>query len=257
MELEASPDTDRKITVCPKCGHQQSGAFECYRCGVIFHKYKARANASISASGKTMSHRLSWWGKWVFSLGVMALTILLLYRWYAYRPIVHGPGMIAPTIPKQINLGQTLSFRYKDYVITPLATIDIEARVLSIKKYRFDREADLAPYDIALGWEKMSDEAVLNELRITQSDRFYHWWTQRFPIPRRAIETNSANMHLIPSNRLIAKQLHRVRKGHVVVIKGLLVRADAGNWHWRSSLTRQDTGAGACELIWVVDLAVR
>ena len=142
-------------------------------------------------------------------------------------------------------------------MITPLAIFDIEARVLGIKRYRFDRGADLAPYDMALGWGKMSDEAVLNELRITQSNRFYYWWTKRFPITRSAIEVSSANMHLIPANRENAKRLRRVRKGHIISMKGFLVRADARNWHWVSSLTRQDTGAGACELIWVQEVAIR
>jgi hypothetical protein len=27
-------------------------------------------------------------------------------------------------------------------------------------------------------------------------------------------------------------------------------------WRWRSSLTREDTGAGACELVWVERIAV-
>ena len=31
----------------------------------------------------------------------------------------------------------------------------------------------------------------------------------------------------------------------------------ADGWRWRSSLTREDTGAGACELVWVERIAVR
>jgi hypothetical protein len=37
-----------------------------------------------------------------------------------------------------------------------------------------------------------------------------------------------------------------------VIVRGYLVEArGADGWRWRSSLTREDTGAGACELIWV------
>lgn len=45
--------------------------------------------------------------------------------------------------------------------------------------------------------------------------------------------------------------------GHIVRFHGYLIEArrDDG-WHWRSSLTRNDTGNGACELIWVEDLEV-
>jgi hypothetical protein len=48
-----------------------------------------------------------------------------------------------------------------------------------------------------------------------------------------------------------------VRTGSVVRLEGYLVeaRADDG-WRWRSSLTREDTGNGACELVWVERLDV-
>lgn len=254
-----------EAVVCPKCGYQQEEPFECQRCGVIFHKYKgaSRPSRSPTAPGEHTTHAVrtashtSSRSKVVLAFVLMAIAIILLLRWYAQRPIVHGPGMIAPNSPRQMNLTEKLPFRHQDYVITPLAMFELEARVLGIQQYRFDREADLAPYDLVLGWGLMSDERVLNALTIAQSHRFYAWWSEHLPLPGAAIALNSANMHIIPANRDIAKQLRLVRRGHVVSIKGFLVRADASNWHWISSLTRQDTGAGACELIWVQDFAMR
>ena len=51
----------------------------------------------------------------------------------------------------------------------------------------------------------MSDqEAVLQSIDISQSGRWYLVWTTRdFPIPRRAIETQSANMHMVPANGMV------------------------------------------------------
>jgi hypothetical protein len=44
----------------------------------------------------------------------------------------------------------------------------------------------------------------------------------------------------------------------VVRITGQLVEArDTNGGHWRSSLTREDSGNGACELIRVVKFEVR
>jgi hypothetical protein len=51
--------------------------------------------------------------------------------------------------------------------------------------------------------------------------------------------------------------LKRVRKGQLVHIEGFLVDASRpGGWHWNTSLTRGDTGAGACELVYVESLDI-
>ena len=75
---------------------------------------------------------------------------------------------------------------------------------------------------------------------------------------RRDIEVHSANMHLIPATQEIARSMGRARKGHIVAMKGYLVHATGANgWHWKSSLTRDDTGAGACELVFVESFELR
>jgi hypothetical protein len=98
---------------------------------------------------------------------------------------------------------------------------------------------------------------VLDKIRISQSNRFYFWHVDAFPIPRQDIERSSANMHMIPADGLIERRLKAVRPGQTVRIDGWLVEAQANDgWRWRSSLTRDDTGAGACEVIFVRDLQV-
>ncbi len=63
---------------------------------------------------------------------------------------------------------------------------------------------------------------------------------------------SSANMHLVPANDAVADALAAVDAGDRVRIDGWLVQIDATDgWRWRSSLTREDSGAGACELIYV------
>jgi hypothetical protein len=93
---------------------------------------------------------------------------------------------------------------------------------------------------------------VLQHIDISQSGRFYYWHVQEFPIPRREIETSSANMHMIPADADVKNQLEQVRAGEVVHLEGFLVDASRpGGWHWNTSMSRDDTGAGACELIYV------
>jgi hypothetical protein len=56
---------------------------------------------------------------------------------------------------------------------------------------------------------------------------------------------------------MIAKQLARLRPGEVVTLSGELVDGvrDDGMWI-KTSLVRDDTGAGACEVLLVSDVAV-
>jgi hypothetical protein len=191
----------------------------------------------------------------------LLLLICTLGAWFAWRdrPIERSPGILAPDAPQQQPLDAAApTFRKDRYEIKALAEFAVEARVLGREHYRFDAGAELAPVDLALGWGPMSDSAVLAEIAIHQRNRFYYWLTATFPIPRRDIETHSANMHLIPASRAVADRLKSVRPGHIVNLGGYLVevRRDDG-WQWRSSLTRDDTGAGACELIWVETVALR
>lgn len=171
--------------------------------------------------------------------------------------VIHGVGEVAPDEPQQRMLDNAAVQNIHGYDITPLATFKVKARVLSSTNYYMGREADLSPVDFALGWGPMSDELVLNKIDISQSNRFYFWRVDEFPIPQVEIETHSANMHIIPADAGIADQLSAVRVGHVVQMEGYLIEAKARDgWRWKSSLTRSDTGFGACELFLVQSIRV-
>jgi hypothetical protein len=166
----------------------------------------------------------------------------------------YGPGIYAPDIPTQNNIAANTSFSFNGYTVRMLADFEIKAKVLAREDYRFGRESELSPIDLALGWGRMSDESVISQLDITQSGRWYRWNTKKneFPIPRSEIIVSSANMHMIPKDASVKYELDRVVKGDIIRLSGYLVRVDSQDgWHWQSSLSRNDSGAGACELIFV------
>ncbi|MES2554473.1 MAG: hypothetical protein V4588_12525 [Pseudomonadota bacterium] len=180
------------------------------------------------------------------------------YQHFHHRPVVHSPGITAPDAPAQNTIHSANSFTHNGYQLTPLADFAIEARVLSVKRYSLGREADLSPVDLALGWGPMSDQAVLEKIDISQGNRFYFWHVDEFFIPREEIETHSANMHMIPADREVEKSLNSIRQGQIVSLRGYLVEARASDgWMWRSSLSRTDTGNGACEVVLVKSISVR
>lgn len=192
---------------------------------------------------------------WKLIIGVTLISYGA-YQHFSNRPITHQSGVLANRQPVQNSVNQS-QFEFNGYTITPLQIFEIKARVLSAEHYTFDREADLAPVDLALSWGAMSDEAVLKQIRISQSGRFYFWHVDTFPIPREVIETSSANMHMIPADSQIEKALKSIKAGQLVTISGYLVEAkSADGWRWKSSLSRSDTGNGACELVYVQAISV-
>jgi hypothetical protein len=173
------------------------------------------------------------------------------------RPIDRPPGVLAPNEPLQ-GPAREAPFAFGEYQITPLASYDVEARVLSVEPYSMDGGARLSPLDFAVGWGPMSDTAVLDHFRVTQGARFFTIYPDDEAIDLRTALRGSANMHLIPATSDVRDQLEGVRAGHVVRLKGHLVKVDGpGGYIWESSLTREDTGNGACELFYVEEVARR
>ena len=141
--------------------------------------------------------------------------------------------------------------------LQPLAGFSIEARVLGREDYRMGREADISPTDLALGWGRMTDDAVISRLDISQGGRWYRYrWQGEPPIPVVEIARSSANMHMIPADAAVAAALKRIEPGQRVRIDGWLVEVRGNDgWRWRSSLTREDSGGGACELVYVCSIS--
>ena len=192
----------------------------------------------------------------IFILSVIALGYLIVRDWDS-KPIEHPPGILVAERPEQVDL-QPSSFMFDDYQLTRKASFNIRARVLSKEPYYMGRTADLAPVDLALGWGEMSDSGVLSQIDISQSAR---WYRTRYdlppPISEKQIIFNSSNMHMIPARKGIERKLKKLRQGDIVSISGYLVDVnhDSG-WYWHSSISRLDTGDGACELVYVESLSV-
>jgi len=195
---------------------------------------------------------------WRPLLKVVLLVYILWggWSWFAGRPVHPADGVLAADDPRQTNVADGDKIKVGHWILTVRAEYVITARVLAQERYRFDALSDLVPEDLALGWGPMSDNRVLRDIDISQSNRFYYWRApSRLPIAAASVAAHSANTHVIPQNRLIARQLSRLRPGQVVTLSGELVDAvrDDGRFI-RTSLVRTDTGAGACEVLWVTDV---
>ena len=193
---------------------------------------------------------------------IIILCVVILFGVATYNHIYNsweyeGPGVLVAQEPVQRRIRQK-PFYVQNFKIVPKAEFDIKARVLSKKHYKLGIEANISPMDLALGWGPMSDDTILKGLKITQSNR---WYRVRFskapPIPQRQLMRHSGNMHMLPATEQIFKRLNRVKPGQVIELSGYLVHVyrDDG-WKWFTSLSRTDTGARSCEIVWVEEFEI-
>jgi hypothetical protein len=84
--------------------------------------------------------------------------------------------------------------------------------------------------------------------------RFFYWQPRKadFPLPVPVLISHMAQMHMIPATTDLEGRLKKLRPGQIVTASGYLVDVRGpGGFAWNTSLSRTDTGNGACELFWV------
>lgn len=193
--------------------------------------------------------------KLIFTAIIVIITFA--YFFWPEKVISYPAGQKAPDQPIQQNLRSSKEWQKDEFNIKALAEYKIKARVLSKNNFSIGKESKLSPVDFALGWGPMSDQDVIDKIEVTQSNRWYHWETETYPLPNKEISLNSANVHIIPKDDLIEDKLNEVYKGSLIEMQGYLIEvATDDGWHWKSSLRRDDTAGGSCELFWVEDLTI-
>jgi hypothetical protein len=192
--------------------------------------------------------------------GLIALALLiavLVYFFYPETVITLPAGITAPDQPIQTYVKGIKEWKLGEFNFIALAEYNIKARVLSRNNFSIGKESEVSPFDLALGWGPMSDQAIIDKINISQSNRWYYWNADVLPIPSNEINLNSANVHIIPMNKQIEDKFDKVFKGSLIEMKGYLVKVTTSDsWWWVSSLKREDKGGGSCELFWVEDLEV-
>ena len=189
----------------------------------------------------------------VLFVGLVVAGLWHGWHQWTHRRMEPPDGPIAEGEPLQSDIPPVPTIVHGRWTLTPRAHYDITARVLGNESYELDALAGLVPEDLALGWGPMSDNRVLDTMDISQSARFVTWRPHDgMTVSRDIIITHAANTHVIPADQSIQKQLAGVRVGEVVRLTGMLVDATRDDGAGiLTSLTRTDTGAGACEVLLV------
>lgn len=146
------------------------------------------------------------------------------------------------------NIAKGLPPVLKSQSIEVLQPFKGDFRILGSKIYQDDAQAKFSPIDYSVSWGLFAEPEIARHITVNQYDRYLNWKIDRLPVPAEQAMQMVSNMHIIPANPKIAKDIQKVKRGDLVRLKGELVEVKDHDLVWTSSLTPTDRGDGACEV---------
>lgn len=161
--------------------------------------------------------------------------------------------------------GTTINVKDTDIKIEFIAEYSITGRVVSTMSFiGQDIRSKFSPKDIGLAWDVLSDKETDKKVKwSTLKSRFLSYvvydngWVNEMGGFNR-VTASASNNHLIPANNEIKKLIKLIGKNDYIRIEGYLVNVSyEENGRDRTiptSLSRTDSGNGACEQIYVTSV---
>lgn len=136
--------------------------------------------------------------------------------------------------------------------LVPRARYSTRAWVVAVDRDFDDPFAEVMPLDVSLAWGPVGDPAVLGVMSFHLARRYVSVrWSGAMPLDQRTIMQHLANHHIIPARDDLAEYLKHVRTGDLLALEGTLVDVEVEGRQQKTSLSRDDIGNGACEIMLV------
>ncbi|NCQ54399.1 hypothetical protein COV88_03670 [Candidatus Saccharibacteria bacterium CG11_big_fil_rev_8_21_14_0_20_41_19] len=208
--------------------------------------------------------------KLVLIVSIIAFAVTFYYKdkLVSISSDVH-PATLKDPVQTPLKSSYKITFPYNQYsyVVNPLYDYKITGVVVS--KFDYDPAENDAEkvirYDLCMAWGKnVSDSVYLSpNISFSQNQRFCNYkYSQDIGFNANQMSNN----HLVTTNESILEKLKTISNGDEISITGQLINMTAsgtGNDNsglksltWNSSTTRTDTGAGACEVIYVESIDI-
>lgn len=165
--------------------------------------------------------------------------------------------------PKQIKINnkQIKSDFYDGYgwTITAISKYEISAIIRGKENYYFGWKSHFSPIDLCLSWGKLNTSEIEKYITYSQSNRWYYFkYKNQCTVNKNYISQHSSNNHIIPNNKNILKAIKSTEINNKIKLNGYLVKIygmkEKNRYWWNSSLTRNDTGNGSCEVFYVTEV---
>ncbi len=140
--------------------------------------------------------------------------------------------------------------------ITPVAVYKIAALVVGTESYSYGWNAKISPMDLALAWGKLAHPEFQRYVSYSQDNRWVIFNIKKdSPLGVAYVTSHASNHHIIPATQNIGYAVQTIKKKKKVLLEGFLVDIagtyDGRTVWWNTSLSRTDTGNGACEILYV------
>lgn len=183
--------------------------------------------------------------------GATGVAVLMYFNWPTRAPLSSG----ALPEPTQETI-QRIEWSAGEFNYWTENSFYGRVRVLSRCDYWMGNETKLSPTDLVLAWGDLALRENYEQITVSQKSR---WYFYEYPLTMKLknLSLLSSNVHIIPAPTCVGAELKKVRAGDIIDVSGYLVNVGEGDGpEWASSLKRNDTGAGACEVFYLMELTI-
>lgn len=151
----------------------------------------------------------------------------------------------------------------KEITIKKLYSYEVSGRVVQTYEYKDYYYGDetyntIAKKDVGIVWGNLVQDDILKNIKFSMNGaRFLKYtyrrgdWKKKLGAP---IKKLCSNNHLISDDETITSLIKQIKKNDYIKISGYLINAYWGNSYLTTSISRDDEGNGACEVVYVTDI---
>lgn len=182
-------------------------------------------------------------------------------------PLQAPPEMSRDPLQTPTNAPPFVSRRGGEkYLIEPVADYEITGLVVELHDSDSwkDRVHALAKdfintRDLCVVWGENLKNDVYRKVKFSHGEWTCYAQSSSSEVWRAFHMNQLSNNHVLPATEKISTELGKIEIGDQITLKGMLVNYErtAHPPGRHTSITREDTGDGACEIIWVTDFQLR
>lgn len=161
----------------------------------------------------------------------------------------------------------TFTYRGTEYGVNPLADYELWGMVVShndIKKWynMYHDENSVNIKDLCVVWGENISSGIYQKMKFKNGEFtcYADWGNADKEEIRKFRNNNLSNNHLVASKEEVREIIREIRVGDQIHLKGILSRYGKigipEKYYRGSSLTRDDTGSGACETVFVEEMEI-